>query len=342
MFAKRVMLLLLAVNLLAHNQEDQNNSACPIDLIHSFTSNSVETISKYLDDSLSNMLPDANETIKESSPLQKELQDLDFLHQNEKYRDDTRDSFVQLRLSSFFESLGKEELKGSLRASVALTKTNKRINLFIESIQKENFLQQFQENYTQNDGRPTIGLNYFSPSYYSIESKYSLGLHGLEPYIQARFKTEFLLENWVIEPNQYFRFKLYDAEFEERSSLYFDTKLSNKRFFRIYFSRGTRSKQKGFDYGASLIYTYVPRKKSSLALWQSFAGHSEYTYIKDGQLQHYNKINSYKTQVSWRQNIWKQWFYYEIIPALSFDKKYNFQKNYQISFLVDFYFGGLD
>jgi len=342
MLFKILFIIFCVTNLFAQNKHSDSNSTCTLDTLHSISSDSIEKVSTYLDNSLSSLFTDSNETLKQSSALKKEIDMIDFLHKNEKYIDDTRDSFVQLRLNSFFQSIGDHDHKASLRAYIALEKTTQRLNLFIETIQNGPLIEQFQNSNIENDGRTKIGINYFSPSYYSIESKYSIGIRGLEPYIQARFKTEFTLDNWIIEPNQSFRYRIYDNIFEEKTYLYFDTKLNTKRFFRIYISRGTQSDQEGMDYSASLIYTYIPLEKTSIGLSQSFTGNTQYRYLKNSELVHYNKINSYKTQLSWRHNIWKKWFYYEVIPAVSFDKMNNFQANYQISFLADFYFGAID
>lgn len=342
MFLKILFIIFFATSLYAQSKKSDNNSTSILDTLHSISSDSVETISKYLDNSLSSVFADTNETLQQSSRLKKEIDLIDFLHKNEKYIDDTRDSFVRLRFNSLFQSIGEYDYKASLRAYIALEKTRQKLNFFIETVQDDTLKQQqFQDSYIEDNGRTKIGLNYFLPSYYSIESKYSIGIRGLEPYVQARFKTEFVLETWIIEPNQYFRYRIYDDIFEEKTYLYLDTKLDTKRFFRIYISRGTQSDQKGMDYSASLIYTYTPLEKTSIGLSQSFTGNTEYTYLKDSKLIHYNTINSYKTQLNWRQNIWKKWFYYEIIPTVSFDRINNFKTNYQISFLTDFYFGGL-
>jgi len=337
MALKLVFFLYFATFLYAQEKQSDTNSTSTIDSIHTISSKSVQSISTHLDSSLSDVLTDNNKSI-----LQTEIDLLDFLHTNEKYLDDTSDSFVRLRFNSLFQSLGESEFKADLRAYFALEKTKQKLNLFIESVQDNTLINQFQDSYIQDDGRTRIGLNYFLPSYYSIESKYSIGLRGLEPYVQARYKTEYILQEWIIEPNQLFRYRMYDDIFEEQSYLYLDTKIDLQRFFRIYLFRGTRSDQAGMDYGASLIYNYLPFEKSMIALSQSFIGNTKYTYLQDSKLIEYNKINSYKTQFSWRQNIWKKWFYYEIIPAVSFNRENNFRANYQISFLTDFYFGSLD
>jgi hypothetical protein len=50
-------------------------------------------------------------------------------------------------------------------------------------------------------------------------------------------------------------------------------------------------------------------------------------------------IHDYVTSFSWRANIWRKWFYYEVRPSVSFHKQYDYEPNYQVRLFFDFYFG---
>ncbi|MBN2782778.1 MAG: hypothetical protein JXQ66_06010 [Campylobacterales bacterium] len=338
MYLKIVCLVLCSCVLYADDKVETENSSY-IDSFHKLTSESVSNFSSYLDDSLSNMFESKASYDENCSELQKEFSEIDRFNQNEKFIDDTDRSFVKVRFSSKAQTIGDIENEIKLKAYVDLRKSKKNLKLFIES-SSDDAIEQFNDSYSDNDSKTRIGISYLSPEYYSIKSRYSIAFRGLDPYLKVRFKRAFELERWIIEPNQSFKYNIYDDVFEENTYIYFDTKLDNERFFRILLSRGTTSEKNGMDYGAALTYIYKPQKEISIGMSQSFSGNSEYSYTDaNNNIINYSGINSYTTQLSWRHNVWKKWFNYEIIPAVSFQKENDFKANYQITILTDFYFG---
>ena len=41
----------------------------------------------------------------------------------------------------------------------------------------------------------------------------------------------------------------------------------------------------------------------------------------------------------WRENIWKEWLFYELGPGVNYHKRYDYRPNYNISFGIDMFFG---
>jgi len=94
------------------------------------------------------------------------------------------------------------------------------------------------------------------------------------------------------------------------------------------------------EYSLALQYFYLHKKNTGISFVQSFSGNSKYNFFDDSNnLHQYKSINTYNTEISWRQNIWKKWFFYEVKPGMDFQKINNFKINYKILFLTDFYFG---
>ena len=182
-----------------------------------------------------------------------------------------------------------------------------------------------------------IGINYFTPTYHDIDSKYSLGIRGLHPYIRARYKKEFLYNDWLVELLQSFRYST-KTRFKEETNVYFDKKINNINLFRINVSRNTQTNNHGMEYFLAFEYFYKPKKDIGISVTQSFLGDTKFTYFEDELLKKYSGINTYNTEMSFRQNIWKKWFFYEIRTGVDFQKKYNYKSNYKILFLSDFYF----
>jgi hypothetical protein len=98
------------------------------------------------------------------------------------------------------------------------------------------------------------------------------------------------------------------------------------------------------DYALSAQYFRSTKKDTGFGFSQSFYGNTEYEYttekgVPSPKIKKYGGIHDYVTTVTWRANIWRKWFYYEVQPSVSFHKQYDYEPNYRIRFFLDFYFG---
>lgn len=290
---------------------------------HSSVSDKVKVTSKYIDKTLNNWLvfSDDNKT----DLLEKEVNSVDSFYKNEKFIDETENSFVRLRIWRSYSSLENSRFNIGLRVHLALSKTRKNLKLFLEDINQDNFNNILLKDASSESS--AIGLSYFTLGYYGIDSKYSLGIRGFYPYIKIRYKKIFKIKDWLIEPSQTFKYST-KTDFTEETNLYFDTKIDDLDMFRVQLSRGTSSDKKGMDYSMSFQYFYSPKKNTGVSLTQSFLGNTETI----------NYVDTYNTELNWRQSIWKKWFFYEVRPGIDFKKSYDFKPNYKLMLLTDFYF----
>jgi hypothetical protein len=151
------------------------------------------------------------------------------------------------------------------------------------------------------------------------------------------------IDDWLIDPIQTFKYSM-DNKFEEETNIYFDRKIDSSSFFRILLHRKTQDEVEGMDYALSAQYFQVGRKNAGFGLAQSFYGNTKYAYSTDPGIPHpklkkYGGIHDYVTSFSWRANIWRKWFYYEVRPSVSFHKQYDYKPNYSVRLFFDFYFG---
>jgi hypothetical protein len=91
-------------------------------------------------------------------------------------------------------------------------------------------------------------------------------------------------------------------------------------------------------------YYFNNHKNKGMRITQSFEGNTKYHYtINDSALNLQTKtfrgINNYISSFSWRANIWRDWFYYEVSPSVNFKIDYDYKPNYSIRLFFDFYFG---
>ena len=188
-----------------------------------------------------------------------------------------------------------------------------------------------------------IGVNYFAPETYGIDSRYSVGFRGVDPFVRARFYTTFDTESWHIEPSQLFRYSS-DKKFEEETKIYFDKKFEDLSLVRILLYRKTQETIEGMDYAFLFQYYWSPWENVGLRVSQAFLGNTEYPYIADEnivppQIKTFGGIADYLTSFSVRQNIWRKWFFYEVRPGVNFHRDHDYEPNYTLRVFFDFQFG---
>lgn len=280
--------------------------------------------------------------IKDTSDtsLEDKVRSADAFFQNRKYLDETDDVFIRLRTGGFFQSRGSEDYEFKLRAQIPFSRSKKHLKIFINDMTIDN-----ADNILREDEKdtPNIGINYFAPEKHGISSRYALGFSGLDPFVSARYNMPFQTGNWLIDPVQLFKYSL-DDKFEEETDIYFDRQFKEMSLFRLQLHRKTQEDIDGMNYALSVQYYWSPKDKTGLGFSQSFFGNTKYPYIVDEnaatpQVKTYGGIHNYLTEFTWRQNVWRKWFYFEVRPSVNFHKQYDYDPNYAVRIFFDFYFG---
>ncbi len=318
-----------------------------IDKMHATLSKKVLEWSTYIDTKVHNWI-DANEEnstvvehhITTNDAREKQTKSVDDFFKNNKYFDETDNTFISIRFDSEFQSKESNDFHLKLGAQLPLSKSKTRFKLFLNDLTSDN-----AQNIIKDDDRasPDIGIHYFRPKKHGLESRYSLGLDGLYPYINARYFTSFKVGEWKIDPNQSFKYSTKD-EFEEETNIYFDKKLGETSLFRLQLRRGSKDEIAGMDYALSLQYYWSPKKNTGFRLTQSFFGNTEYPCFTDNSVESvptntYGGIYNYDTSFTWRKNVWRKWFYYEVRPGINFHRDHDYKVNYSFRIFFDFYFG---
>lgn len=298
---------------------------------------STETRSIETDSTVTNNIISKETKISENT-LKEEVNSVDRFYQNEKYLNETDETFIRIRSENYFESKGSNDFGLNVRVQMPLSKTKKRFRIFVDDLTLDNADDILQDT----SGTADIGIHYLA-SREKILSRYSIGFSGIDPFVKARFNMPIEINNWLIDPIQTFRYST-DNKFEEETNIYFDRKIDNSSFFRILLHRKTQDEIDGMDYALSTQYFRAIKKDTGFGMSQSFYGNSKYEYttepgIPSPKLKKYGGIHDYVTSFSWRSNIWRKWFYYEIRPSVSFHKQYDYEPNYRVRFFLDFYFG---
>jgi len=264
---------------------------------------------------------------------------------SDKFIEETNEPFLRVtpeyRVNS--KSTFDDKFRLKVRAHLPLSRSKKRFRLFVGNLDNDNISDTLDNDNGKN--KPEIGVNYFSPEYYGIRSKYSIGIHGVYPFARARYSTDFNPGNWNLEFVQTFEY-FADDGFEEKSQGFFDTAFLNLSLFRLFVERSTEEKSSGMSYSAGAIMFWQPSYKAGLTLTQAVFGNTKYGYYQDNDslnnpLENMSGINKYYTSVKYRQNFFRKWLFYELEPAVDFDARNDFEANYSLMLRFDIFYGDL-
>ncbi len=335
------MLFLQLQTLSAESNTTTEQELSYIDKIHKILSDTILDYSNSIDIMLSNTLHkfDTNST-----------QDINgratdsFFH-SDKFLEETDETFVSVRVDSNFNSNGTHQSNISINARLPLSRSTKEFNFFINDLNQNNFNDLVNHNTIDKNTGTQIGVNYFAPIFHQINSKYSIGTNGINPFSIARYTINKSFYTWLIQPAQAFKYSLKDG-FEEETKIYFDKQLTESRLFRIDIYRSSKADSSGMNYGLALQHFWLLKDNTGISLSQLFSGNTQYEYSTNNPLfpqetQRDNKITNYTTSLSYRKSVWRKWFFYGVTPNVNFQKSNNFETNYGISLFLDLHFGNI-
>ena len=346
----RLIVLILTLNLYLYSSDLNVAQENVIDTTHAYISEKVENISNFADDLTEITIEytksigtDNNETQtgennnKKNNSKKLNPESVDAFFQNEKYIEETRKSFLRVSMDYDHQSLGSNDFNVRLNAKLALNKSRRNFKLYLSGFNQDN-VDDIATREEYDDGKPEIGVSYVTQLTKNIETKYSLGIRSLYPYVRGRFSYTKKTDLWVIEPIQNIEFST-DGELKEDTKLYFDSPIGDKVKFRLEFGRGSSSKTKGMDYSSKASIFWTPQSRTGLQLSQGIYGNTKYEHIVDEEIEFYGDINNYVTTLTFRQNIYRKWLFYDVSPGINFHKKYDFNPNYRFYVRLDVFFG---
>ncbi|MEA1880659.1 MAG: hypothetical protein U9N11_08450 [Campylobacterota bacterium] len=312
------------------------------DILHADISEKVLDWSSYADVTIGGWLGyDSTQCSITPSMSEIESKQVDSFFQNNKYIEETDDVFIRVRTDTTLQTKEPNEFRLKFRAQLPFSRCREQLKIFVEDVSLDKDKTQNRRN---ENASTDVGFRYVAKKRHGIKSRYSLGVgSGFSPFLSARYTKHYQKGNWEIDPVQIFKYSVNDY-FSENTNIYFDKSFKNDTLFRLTLERGTESKKTGMDYGLKLEYYSNASDHSGFHFAQGFYGNTKYrhrnkAYRIDNPKKEYSGISNYVTAVSYRANIWRKWFYYEIKPSVNFHKDFDYKPNYALRFFLDFYFG---
>ncbi len=217
----------------------------------------------------------------------------------------------------------------SFSISLALPRFTDRLNLIIQNTEESTENRDFN-----NDVRNSIGLSYRMPTEQYVHTSLFAGVYSLDdPYGKVRLWYPYELGTWQNIVYEDIKYSWVNG-FEEETGMLFDRIIDETTLFRV--QLGLRNSQYIDDTTRKGDFYFA-----GVSLAQKFGDGSAY---KTGV----STLGSYRPEITtdkyavytiYKQNIWKEWVYFEVEPRVEWEERYDFHPNYLILFSLEFYIG---
>lgn len=263
----------------------------------------------------------------------------DDFFKDETYLDTTNKSYVKVRGGYEYDKRGDSGLFHRITARIKLPKTQDKLQLFIGDETEEKIDPSKVRDTGRNEG---VGIKYFLPSIKNrLYTNASVGFSGIDnPYVKAHIEYPVFLGTWLFKATQNFKYSA-ENKFDEWTSLYFDRRLSSKEIIRLLLQRSTNSEIRGMEYLAQLSYMNTLTYGTGFNYYLAVNGRTKDltgTTYHDGSMPQEGVYN-YSAGVIWRQQLFKDYLFYQIEPILSYHEQYDYKPNYLLRLSFDLYFG---
>ncbi len=280
-------------------------------------------------------LPDKfQEKIKESVLNLSEKIDLFFSGENELPEDYENQTY--LKIYTGFLHNEHEGTQGIFRfkLNLRLKRTEKKLNLVVSNLvdkltQRDLTEDEFILSQQQKQEQQSVALVYFfNPIKNILKPTLTVGLRlPLKYYIRLKFEIPFKFLGLEFEPAQYFEYRFNG--FIEKTRLYIDKKLSDRKLIRFHIERYKQDGDGSMRFISRIGY---------YRLWDYSQGFSVSAGIF-GQSWEHPKILNQTIQFKFKKRFWKPWLFYEISPGWEFPEERGYKSSFFVRFWFEFFFG---
>ena len=196
------------------------------------------------------------------------------------------------------------------------------------------FDEDFDAAVDEDVNEPAIGLQFFGKEREKWSSSLSVGLKFNEfaGFVGPRFRYQ---TKWSERSSFRFVQKVLwqtNNEWQLRSRFDFNVAVNERLFFRQMFDarwRGEYSDEEGYR---TRVSSFLTRRLQNSAGLQS-----EATVIFHTEPDLY--ANEYIVAVRYRKRVWRDWFYYEIVPQVAWEKEFDYRTNPGLRLRFEVFYG---
>ncbi len=280
-------------------------------------------------------LPDKfQEKIKESVLDLSERMDLFF--SGEEHLPEDYENKTYLKIYTGFLHNEHEGTEGIFRfkLNLRLKRTEKKLNLVVSNLvdkltQRDLTEDEFILTQQEKEEQQSVALVYFfNPIKNLLKPTLTVGIRlPLKYYIRLKFEIPFKFLGLEFEPAQFFEYR--HNGFIEKTRLYIDKKLSDRKLFRLQLERYKQDEDGSMRFLSKIGY---------YRLWDYSQGFSVSAGIFGQSLEN-PKILNHLIQFKFKKRFWKPWLFYEISPGWEFPEERGYKSSFFIRFWFEFFFG---
>lgn len=261
---------------------------------------------------------------------------------NDEFLDRTNHSYIRLRGGYAYNYRGKNGYIYSITARVMIPRTQKRFDLVIGDETKNSADLSLEGTEEERNTSIALGVNNVLTMLYPVENKILVGFSGVtNPYAKIAFNYEALLGTWLVVPHQVFKYSA-EAEFEEWTNLDFRHKLAKNIMFSTLFQRSTESSTDGMEYFMQPSVSFSMGWYGNITPYLGIYGRTKEQPEDEDGYSPKRGLYRYAAGINWSRKGPRKYIVYRLQPILSYDDKYEFQPNYYVKALLEFYFGVRD
>lgn len=243
---------------------------------------------------------------------------IDNFFADDRIYDEEQGSYIKLNLLQTYFEDSKPLYDAQIKGKLDIPKTQKRLQLFIESIDSdEDDTQQTSINETVDKQEQSIGLRFFQPDTKLWKIITIAGVRfrsGLDPFARIRFRRLIDKGQWTFRITENIFWYRSDGA-GETTRLDIDHPLTKKLLFRSTSQATWRNINDYFDLGQDFILFQNINKRKSLAYQAGVRGISDKrTYTTD-----------YFYLVHYRQQIHNKWLFLDIIPSINHPRENDYK-----------------
>lgn len=252
----------------------------------------------------------------------------------------SNESWARLRVDA--ERPGDEDadIGGSLKVRAVLPETERRLRLLLSTEDDETEFGEVENNSTVSDDQnASLALRFIRSARSKSSVNFDLGVRQRDSSVQifGRINTTYrdeLGENWTGRySNSYYYFS--KSGFENRLNLVFQRPLYNNQ--GLYFRTSTDFNWRNGRKGAVIDETLGVYRRINDAMSLAVEGLASYhTALNEGID---DRFRGSELRLRWRHNVWRDWFFYEFWPSVSWPASNQYRSAYGALFRVEVVIG---
>lgn len=255
---------------------------------------------------------------------------VDGFYDDERYADEVNTTRVKLRVDYFLEKGEDPEVKLRFNLNLALPRINKRLKLLVSGKSDEDETDETEAGLGEEgeDDNVDVALAYtpVETVEHNLSLRAGLRFKNITPafWVGPRWRAYSQGEIWGTRLTNSFRW-FTDTGFRIDTTLDFERPIIENFFYRQSLKGKWDQDKERYDYDVIFaVFQKLARRRSL-----------KYEYINKFRSTNDHQLDNIIFKVTYRQNIWRRWLFFEVAPQVSFPESENWDFTPGILFRIE-------